>query len=238
MNNPVDIQSVTPQLVVSSPAESPKNRRWPLWSVIGLSLLLLGAIIGLFSAKFLNQSPFLSQISSYTECLAAKGSIVQESYPATCVTAFGRRFTQSVSSTTPESVVPTFDSTTECQLCSGAWDPSCPGNQSCFVPDGQVQGVCLPIPKMGQVFDVAQVNQQCGTNFPITASPPVTSSDRKTSCKQYGGNWLEQYQECEKISKQQCNLLDGSFAECESACRHDSTADKCITLCVGVCSFP
>ncbi len=126
----------------------------------------------------------------------------------------------------------------KCQLCSGVRDTSCPANQSCFVPDGQVRGVCLPVPKMGQVVDVAQVNQQCDTNFPSAAATPTTSRGREINCEQYGGSWLEQYQECERISKQQCNLLGGSFAECESACRHDPTADKCITLCVGVCRFP
>ncbi len=36
----------------------------------------------------------LSQINSYNECALSKGSIIQESYPSTCVTLDGKRFSQ------------------------------------------------------------------------------------------------------------------------------------------------
>ena len=38
----------------------------------------------------------LKSIDSYESCAAAKGSIIQESYPATCITRLGVRFTQPV----------------------------------------------------------------------------------------------------------------------------------------------
>ncbi|HXV51141.1 MAG TPA: hypothetical protein VD689_03340, partial [Nitrosopumilaceae archaeon] len=55
-------------------------------------------------------------------------------------------------------------------------------------------------------------------------------------CERYGGNWLEEYRECEYISPQQCSLMGGEFSECESACRHDPTAEICTLQCVFVCS--
>lgn len=61
---------------------------------------------------------------------------------------------------------------------------------------------------------------------------------RKDSCERSGGTWLEKYQECEHINRRICTNFGGSFNECESPCRHDPTADKCITLCVAVCKFP
>jgi len=105
MDNPVvpPVPSISPQPAVLSPAGS-SNRRWLLWSAIGLVFLIIA--VALFSAKFLNQSSSPSQISSYPDCLAAKGSIVQESYPATCVTATGQRFIQPVTDEEKQSLIP------------------------------------------------------------------------------------------------------------------------------------
>ena len=61
---------------------------------------------------------------------------------------------------------------------------------------------------------------------------------RKDSCERSGGTWLEKYQECEHITRQICTNFGGTFNECDSPCRHDPAADKCITLCVAVCTFP
>lgn len=55
MDNPAaPISSTSLQLEVS-PTESP-NRRWLLWLIGGAVLLGLGIVLGLFSAKLLNQS--------------------------------------------------------------------------------------------------------------------------------------------------------------------------------------
>lgn len=72
-----------------------------IWIAAGVITLATGIGIGLTVGKY--SSPILptsSQISSYDDCVNAKGSIVQYSYPATCVTASGQRFTQPVSSPT------------------------------------------------------------------------------------------------------------------------------------------
>lgn len=71
-----------------------------------------------------------------------------------------------------------------------------------------------------------------------TPVPVNPISNRKTSCEQAGGKWLEKYKECENIESQVCKNLGGNFNECDSPCRNDPTAGKCITLCVAVCKFP
>ena len=96
-------QTLAPEIL---PSQNPKQS-FMVWIITGIVILTIVVAVGLFSAKFLNRSSSPSQISSYPDCLAAKGSIVQESYPATCVTASGRRFIQPISSPTPESAEPT-----------------------------------------------------------------------------------------------------------------------------------
>lgn len=54
-------------------------------------------------------------------------------------------------------------------------------------------------------------------------------------CIQHGGNWLWQYNECERITQAKCNEIGGNFNGCESSCRHDPQAQMCIMLCVPVC---
>jgi hypothetical protein len=51
-------------------------------------------IISLVSYQKYTEYTFLKSIDSYESCISANGSIIQESYPATCVTRIGTRFTQ------------------------------------------------------------------------------------------------------------------------------------------------
>jgi len=114
MDNAIVPIPPTPLQPAVPPSVKTQNHRWFLWLLGGLFVLALGIAVGLFSAKFLSgQFPNQPVINSYADCLVAKGSIVQESYPATCVTATGRRFTQPISSPTPESVKPTADPTAD-----------------------------------------------------------------------------------------------------------------------------
>ena len=59
----------------------------------------------------------------------------------------------------------------------------------------------------------------------------------KALCDRYQGTWLEEHRECEYVSQDQCSLMGGEFRECESACRHDPTAEICTLQCVIVCSI-
>ncbi len=72
----------------------------------------------------------------------------------------------------------------------------------------------------------------------ISKSGTQGELNRRDSCERLDGTWLEKYQECEHINRQICANFGGRFNECASPCRHDPTADKCITLCVAVCTFP
>ncbi|MDX1441027.1 MAG: hypothetical protein R3237_01035 [Nitrosopumilaceae archaeon] len=62
--------------------------------------------------------------------------------------------------------------------------------------------------------------------------------DLQSQCKNYGGNWLVEFNECEWISEEQCSEMNGEFKECESACRHDENAQVCTLQCVQVCLIP
>lgn len=57
MDNPAaPTSSIPPQPAVSSLPDESSSRRWPLWLFGGIALLALGIAIGVFGAKFLNQS--------------------------------------------------------------------------------------------------------------------------------------------------------------------------------------
>jgi hypothetical protein len=69
---------------------------------IGLVLILSGILIGVLTARLLplsstqNLPPSTSMPTTYEECLEDPGSRVQESYPATCITAAGVSFIQPI----------------------------------------------------------------------------------------------------------------------------------------------
>lgn len=74
-----------------------------------------------------------------------------------------------------------------------------------------------------------------GKNFVEEAN---TTLNPEQLCHTYGGNWLQEFNECETISKEQCSIMDGTFNECESACRHQPDSKVCTLQCVPVCVIP
>ncbi len=60
-----------------------------------LAVALIGALGFLFWQNFINKSPEAEKILTYAQCAKAEGSVIQESYPETCVTKDGQRFTNS-----------------------------------------------------------------------------------------------------------------------------------------------
>ncbi|MBU1017517.1 hypothetical protein KKA33_00630 [Patescibacteria group bacterium] len=56
-------------------------------------------------------------------------------------------------------------------------------------------------------------------------------------CRSTEGNWLPEYNECEYTPRDWCEEAGGTYAECESACRHDPNAEICTLQCVPVCQF-
>jgi len=68
--------------------------------------------------------------------------------------------------------------------------------------------------------------------FIVACTPDDILSER---CVSLGGNWINEYNECEYISEEDCFDIGGLFLECESACRHDPKAELCTLQCVPVC---
>ncbi|MET4695532.1 hypothetical protein [Endozoicomonas lisbonensis] len=97
----------------------------------------------------------------------------------------------------------------------------------------------------------------CGLTVHLQASPDTThisSAEVKTgldhatdnpvklepiaAClKNPDGEWLPGHNECEFMSEQTCQELNGEMDECASACRHHPESEMCISLCVPVCKF-
>lgn len=61
--------------------------------VIVLVVLILGSLGFLLWQNFFKPKPSTTTVTTYAECIAAGGSIIQESYPERCVTVDGMSFT-------------------------------------------------------------------------------------------------------------------------------------------------
>ena len=59
--------------------------------------------------------------------------------------------------------------------------------------------------------------------------------DYEFECKNNSGKWIKEYNECEYIKKDWCDIRQGFFEECASACRHNQASQMCIAVCVPVC---
>ncbi len=57
-----------------------------------LFLLSIFALLALVAYQKYSEYSILKSINSYESCMAAKGSLVQETYPATCITRLGSHF--------------------------------------------------------------------------------------------------------------------------------------------------
>ena len=73
----------------------------------------------------------------------------------------------------------------------------------------------------------------------------IISTEAQKYCEAKEGTWLPDYKECESyetnkgITQSECESLGGSYADCNSACRHDSgyPDNVCIDVCVQTCQF-
>ncbi len=57
--------------------------------------LLTGILVGIGFQTYSNYST-LKSIDSYESCVTSPGSLIQESYPATCITKLGKNFVQNI----------------------------------------------------------------------------------------------------------------------------------------------
>lgn len=108
-----------------SPSPQKTRSNFLVWIAIAVVTLTIGIGIGLALGKYSTPaSPTSSQISSYEDCVNAKGSIVQESYPATCVTADEKRFIQPLTDKEKKSLQPPDQNPDYKQSCmerGGLW---------------------------------------------------------------------------------------------------------------------
>ncbi|PLW79391.1 hypothetical protein C0585_08175 [Candidatus Woesearchaeota archaeon] len=83
---------------------------------------------------------------------------------------------------------------------------------------------------------------------PIMESYPEQCSDgtntytnelsNKELCENLnGGTFIDSANECEGITKDLCEAVNGNYNECASACRNDPDAVVCTMQCVFVCEF-
>lgn len=89
---------------------------------------------------------------------------------------------------------------------------------------------------------IALEKQGVLSNVMVMKSEPAqivaTGSEKILACvSSEGGRWLQEYNECEYLPKQQCEEMGGEYNECTSACRHDPEAMMCILMCVQICQF-
>ncbi len=61
-----------------------------------LFLISIFVLLSLVAYQQYSEYSSLKSINSYESCATAKGSIIQESYPATCITRLGSRFTEPI----------------------------------------------------------------------------------------------------------------------------------------------
>jgi hypothetical protein len=84
----------------------------------------------------------------------------------------------------------------------------------------------------------------CGVDLKTYSNPCMAGDveilyegecSKEKSCEAFEGTWV--HEECEGINKESCELMQGTFNSCASACRHDPDAEMCTMQCVIVCSF-
>ena len=95
MEDPLQTNEKQQELPASvSSAPEPPRTRLSLRPVYTALILIFGILLG-SGGLFAYQEFFSSTaVTTYEECVKARGSVIQESFPPTCVTRDGKRFTQ------------------------------------------------------------------------------------------------------------------------------------------------
>jgi hypothetical protein len=96
-------------------------------------------------------------------------------------------------------------------------------------------------------IEITNFDECVAAGYPVMESYPRQCSDGENTftekldmqalCVKENGRWINDYNECEGISKDSCESLGGSFNECGSACRHNPEDSFCTMQCVAYCSF-
>jgi hypothetical protein len=120
------IQSSSP---TATSVQSSKKRPPNVWIV--LCALFLG-VLGFLAYQNWQLRQQIHTPTTYQECVEAPGSMIQESYPATCITKNGARFTQPLTNEESKKLVPPIQQacTMEAKICPdgsavGRTGPNC-----------------------------------------------------------------------------------------------------------------
>jgi hypothetical protein len=158
-------------------------------------------------------------VTNFDECVAA-GNPVMESYPRQC-NHEGQTYTEVIA--TPPT--PPADDT----ACTKEFVPVC-GKY-------QVQCIKAPCPPLDTTYQNRCEAEKAGATDIKEGACVDKEPNPEGACLSFDGNWLPETQECEGMSKEQCEELGGTFNECASACRNNPTAEVCTMQCVIVCQF-
>lgn len=104
---------------------------------------------------------------------------------------------------------------------------------------GEVQVQCIkaPCPPLATTFSNKCEADNAGAKFLYEGECKDEKPNPEGACLSFDGNWLADFNECEGMSKDQCENLGGTYNECASACRHNPEAVVCTQQCVFVCEF-
>ncbi len=73
---------------------------------------------------------------------------------------------------------------------------------------------------------------------PLSGAPVNNFNEILSSCIRSNGRWLPPYKECENVGVDWCDLVNGAYNECASACRHNPDPRiMCTMQCVPVCKI-
>ena len=110
-----------------------------------------------------------------------------------------------------------------CEANSGKWLEE---TNACFIEE--------TVPEtLNQTNNTSVINQS------EEIEEPKPLINLKKVCELNLGNWIETHVECEWISEDVCNEMNGTFDGCSSACRHNDPDEElnCIMVCVPLCTF-
>lgn len=188
--------TASPDMTEPSVVQKPPLPLRPLYIVLTLIVGMLMGVGGLFAYQEYTRAP---EVTSYEACLKAKGSTLQESYPATCVTRDGKRFTQPID---PTDTNPIY------------FDPlSCNTDADCTV--GIQSDACCSCPKAINASEIGKNGwMEYGTN---EKQPNTKTCETFAACKP-----------CDKPSEPVCrnNLCTFSAAATPTATPNAFTCPK------------
>ncbi len=193
------------------------------------SILFIGIVMTTLNACSANDTG----VMSFEECIKA-GNPVMESYPKQCIHE-GQKFTEGqilpeeIEKEAPPPPIGLPGETGTQKPCTREYKPVC--------GEVQVQCVKAPCPPLRTTFENRCLAENAGAKNIADGACVEEGPHLEGACLSFDGNWLEETQECEGMSQEQCSVLGGTYNECASACRNDPNAEICTMQCVQVCEF-